>query len=712
MVLPAPPAHATPAEPHWFDKVVVAIDLSAHGVLTLVDHAAPSRLREAYLRLRVRDPATDLIVDVQRLAELPPGITVILAVTPSISSDALDWLNLNRPLVADRRLNIVLWCEDDAAAVLARGAPDFFDWISARVDCPPAPAAFAVADVKAAIRARAPGIAWAGPGLEETLTTVRPGRPIRRVAVASYQSMIDALTSREPGWLLLDGIDTEFHLRRLRWAMAETGRRVIVFRRASDYTLPGWWTVHAQHVPTANAVQEITGANGTSRLAALTGLDPSVIATVVSLLHAQVDVARLEDLLARALDLNTAQEDLARSSEWLSVFTERSTGMPSTACQALDAELEGHRGEDDPVVLALLAQPLDPELWTNLGASALDDGDPEVGTRWLTTALQSLPNDPSPAALATALTLRGVARLRSRDVVSARVDLERAHATARSASDTSLIAATATGLASLFLEQGEPRRAREFLETSLNASTKLEDETVAKLLDMLAWSAGADHDLTAARSYAEQALLIKQRMFPNEDDPSIATSLGALGGVMAAQGDLKGAQPLLERSLKMSETLLGREHPNVRATLRALAQLHYDSGDLVGARAYLDRVATVSRDTFGREHPETAVTFVLLGRVLAASGEMDSALEALERALAIQQKVFGGDGQLAGAETRRELAKVRVAKGDLTGAIENLQQALATLRRIHERDDQPDVAATLRELERLQALQRDVQRAD
>jgi hypothetical protein len=180
MVLPAPPADALSVEPHWFDKVVVAIELSAHGVLTLVDHASPSRLREAFLRLRAHDQATDLIVDAQRLAELRPNTTVILAVTPSISADVLDWLNLNRPLVADRRLNIVLWCEADAAAVVARGAPDFFDWISARVDCPPAPAAFAIADVKAAMCARAPGIAWAGPGLEETLAAVRPGRPIRR----------------------------------------------------------------------------------------------------------------------------------------------------------------------------------------------------------------------------------------------------------------------------------------------------------------------------------------------------------------------------------------------------------------------------------------------------------------------------------------------------------------------------------------------------
>ena len=73
MVLPPSPAHASPVEPHWLDRLVVAIELSARGVLTLVDHAAPARLREAYLRLRERHPATDVIVDVRRLAELPHG---------------------------------------------------------------------------------------------------------------------------------------------------------------------------------------------------------------------------------------------------------------------------------------------------------------------------------------------------------------------------------------------------------------------------------------------------------------------------------------------------------------------------------------------------------------------------------------------------------------------------------------------------------------
>ena len=715
MVLPAPPAHASPPESHWLDRLVVAIELSAQGVLTLVDHAAPARLREAYLRLRAHDAATDVIVDVRRLAELPAGSTVILALTPTVSGEDLDWLNLNRPLVSDRRHNVVLWCEGEAAAVLARGAPDFFDWISARVDCPPAPAAHAVADVKAAIRTRAPGIAWAGPGLEDTLAAVRPGRPIRRIAVASYQSMIDALTSREPGWLFLDGIDTEFHLRRLRWAMAETGRRMIVFRRSIEQTLPGWWTVHATHVPIAEAVHELIAAGGTGRLAALTGLDPAAYACAMYLLRRGVEAMRLEQLLATALDPRAMLHDRARPMGWAlaGLFTEHlPRGISVTAHRAFESDGARYEDDNDPFALELRGEPLDRERWANLGAAALGAGDFEVAIRWLTAALRSRPDDASPLQLAKILTPRGIAHLQAGELTSARMDLERAYSTLQGTTNASWIGASAAALGRVLWAQGEPQRASEYLQSALNASTEFDDETIVMLLNVLAMSLATERDLAGARLHLERALSIRRKMFATEDHPSVALSLGALGGVLAEQGDLVGARPYLERSLEISERRLGTEHPHVGTTLRTLAQLHLDAGDLPVARAYLDRALVNQRIALGEDHPETAKTLVILAGVLAATGDLEGAQAALQDALVIQQQAFGGDGQIAGAGTRRELADVLSAKGDLAGAIDNLQQALATLRRIFERDDHPDIAATLRELERLRALQRDLQRTD
>lgn len=646
----------------------------------------------------------------------------MLALKPPIGGDDLDWLNLNRPLVSDRGHNVVLWCEDDAAAVLARGAPDFFDWISARVDCPPAPAAHAVADVKSAIRARACGIAWAGPGLEDTLAAVRPGRPVRRVAVAGYRSMLDALTSREPGWLLLDGIDTEFHLRRLRWAMAETGRRVLVLRQVGldfDRSTPGWWTVNATQVPIAEAVRDLTAAGGTGRLAALTGLAPDACMYAGFALRRAIATERLEALLAATADPRGALHDLARHSGWTAtrVIREHDPGRTLVATRrAVESGTARHERDDDPIVSALRRQPLEPERWAEIGTEALQAGDFDVAIRWLTAALRSLPKDVSVQYTATVLTRRGRAHRLAGDLPAAHRVLGDAYDIARSARDATLIAMSAAELGYTLLDLGEPRLARECLESALSASKKRGDpKDVANLLDTLARALAALGDLAGARKQLDRALRIKRQVFLTEEHPAVAVTLGLRGIVLAAQRHLTRARRDLERSLEIleiSKERSGAEHPSAGVILSALANVERDTGDLRSARTRLDRALAIQRALLGADHPDVADTLVALAGVLADSGNLDDAIAALKDALVIQQAVFRNDGQIAGARTRQELARVLVARGDLTGALDNLRQALATRRRIHERDDHPHVASILSELDRLQRLQRNLQNTD
>jgi tetratricopeptide (TPR) repeat protein len=698
----------------------------------------PARLRDAYLRLRAHAPTTEVVVDVHRLAELAPGSTAILVVGPATRGDELDWINLNRPVLADHRLSVVLWCAPGATAILARRAPDLFDWISAQVDCPPAPAAHAVADVVATICARAHGVVWHGAGLEATLAAIRPGRPIRRVAVASYQSMLDTLTDSGPGWLVLDGITTAFLVRRLRWAMAETGRRVIVVRTAGLdldpgtpgwWIAPGWWSVSAALLSSAAAVNELVAAGcppgAAGRLAALTGLDPDACMYVCFAVRRGVPPEQLEALLAEVQDPRAALHALARKSGWAEarVIGEHDPGRSLVDVRhAIDSEAARRTRDGDPVAVALRGQPEGPEPWAEIGRAALQAGDFEVAIRWFTTALQRIPDEGSDgrsddrALIADLLVQRGRAQRLAGDLPRARDGLELAYRTAQGTRDAELVALSAGELAGTLLDQGEPQRAREHLEWALSASKQLRNSLEqASLLDILARALAALGDLDGAVKQLDRACAMKKRALRTEDHPAVAVSLSLRGIALAGQGDMVAARRDLRRSLEIldhSKQQTGIDHPSTGAILRALARIERDAGDLRDARAHLDRALAIQRTSLGAKHPDVADTLVTLAGVLTDSGDLDGAVAALDDALAIQREAFGNDGQLAGARTRQELARVLVARGNVTGAIDELQHAVITRRRIHGRDDHPELASMLRELDRLQELQRRLQRAD
>ena len=71
-----------------------------------------------------------------------------------------------RPVGADRGSSRA---EDKSRPELRRHAPDFMDWVSFRVACPEVYPAFWAANLRAAVRALAPGVSWLGPGRFETV---------------------------------------------------------------------------------------------------------------------------------------------------------------------------------------------------------------------------------------------------------------------------------------------------------------------------------------------------------------------------------------------------------------------------------------------------------------------------------------------------------------------------------------------------------------
>jgi len=86
------------------------------------------------------------------------------------------WLNVARPLFAERALRVVLWSKAKTTASLARHAPDFFDWIARRVECPATQPHHAISGLRAALRARAWAVDWQGAALDEAFAQPRAGR--------------------------------------------------------------------------------------------------------------------------------------------------------------------------------------------------------------------------------------------------------------------------------------------------------------------------------------------------------------------------------------------------------------------------------------------------------------------------------------------------------------------------------------------------------
>ncbi len=101
-------------------------------LLTGVHDAAAPELIALLLEESERAPCT-VLGTAPEMLDAPVGARVVL-VEPGPNAM---WLNLNRPVVRERRLTVLLWCHPACLESLKRAAPDFMDWVSHRVELPP-----------------------------------------------------------------------------------------------------------------------------------------------------------------------------------------------------------------------------------------------------------------------------------------------------------------------------------------------------------------------------------------------------------------------------------------------------------------------------------------------------------------------------------------------------------------------------------------------
>lgn len=116
----------------WLHTLRRSLFLGRKGVIIQIRQARPDRLAEVCEVLCAVDP--DLVV-VEHARDLPscvPGSLILLR----LRAEDLDWLNINRPIFAQRGWRVVIWAEGDLSVQLKFFAPDLWDWVSHRIDCP------------------------------------------------------------------------------------------------------------------------------------------------------------------------------------------------------------------------------------------------------------------------------------------------------------------------------------------------------------------------------------------------------------------------------------------------------------------------------------------------------------------------------------------------------------------------------------------------
>ncbi len=303
MVRPPPP----PAAPYgvaidpWVERVAGILGLAQGGVIVLIDRARIDHLRALVLALEASSGPVSVCLEPWEIEEVPHGATVVYEPLPSHARE----LNAARPLFSDRALKVVLWCSAETSAALARGAPDLFDWISHRVECPGGAPTFLLEGLRLAREAGAGGA----------------------VVVSDPDDGFDAALEGEAG-VVVHHEGGDVTIADLRIAdVIYPGAPFCAFVVDEYRHEPAWWSLDARTVDGLHGARAITGAWLSARALVGTRGEEAFLTTADQLARegAAVDAALTEDALLElalsrglvtreALDLWDAPAPLLRAA--------------------------------------------------------------------------------------------------------------------------------------------------------------------------------------------------------------------------------------------------------------------------------------------------------------------------------------------------------------------------------------------------------------
>jgi len=679
----------------------------------LVDHARPERLGELVRALLPIAPELEVHTEAHRLAEARPGSTLVLVPR---EEDA-DWLNINRPLFASRALRVVLFCTREVSVALSRGAVDFLDWVSLRLECPAGPVPYAVAGLRVALAARVPGIVWTGGDLETSFAAARPRRAFRRISAARpYEELVaEAKAAGRREWLAWTDVDGDFRLRRVRWAMAEARRRTRAILVEPAVRSPGWWEVHGQVAEPAEACERLrsAGAKHPGRLAALVDLEPETIQLLSGLLERGVGESALEEEILKETDPGAA---VGRLGSGRNLVTEKELvhgRAPFPAMRAFGAERDRMRrlygaelgaiaqrvsrgesvhpedaawwsacvrtlpaqerldgfGERGEVAEALLRHaPRTGQTWEQSAFAAIATGDMDVAHVWSQKTLEAEPKRWGAF----------IEVLRKQERLAEAESFLRRHLTADEQLSDVDRGWLHHQLSYVLFDQGRYTEAEGLLRRTLAVDEQVLDpkhRDYAASLHLLGLVLSEQGKNAEAEKLLRQSLAIQEQGLEREREPW-ASLLHDLAGVVEKQGRYAEAEKLLRQSLALNRKALGPKHPSRANSYHDLAWVLERQGRYAAAEDALRKSLAITKQSVGPQHPSYAASLHDMAGVHLRQGRYAEAEELLHQSLAITEQTAGKQALGYGASLH-ELARVRQRQGRYTEAEELLRQSLA-----------------------------------
>ncbi|WP_225408298.1 tetratricopeptide repeat protein [Stigmatella hybrida] len=655
-------------------------------------------------------PELEVHTEARRLAEAAPGSTVVLV--PRVE-DA-DWLNLNRPLFASRELRAVLFCTREVSVALARGAVDFIDWMSLRVECPSGPAPFAVAGLRAALAARAPGLVWTEGDLEASFAAARPRRKLRKVSAASpYVELLSAAKAHRGAWLAWTDVEGDFQSRRIRWALAEARRRTPTLLVSSSVRAPGWFAVHGLVMGPAEARARLeqAGAKWPGRLASLAELEPESIHLLSQFLEQGVSETALHEGLleesdpgcylgrlalerglstehdavrgkapppvVRALEKFPGQSRALRASELSRIGQQLKQGGKVTAEDAAwwsawlgartsQVDLEGVAPRAEIAEALLQQRQRTGLLWETLTTLAIATGDLETARSW---AQRTAAADPSRWS-SLVKTLHAEGRYPEAEA------LLRHHLATNEQMPGMDRAWIHHHLSDVLREQGKNAEAETLLRQLLSADKHLKgawDGDSAASLHLLALVLSHQGKQTEAEELLRQSLAITKREH-GEQNPDYISLLRDFSSVLEEQGRYREAEKFLRKCMALQERALGPLAPAYAQSLYSLSWLLQMQGQYDGAEKSLLRALTIQEQALGQQHPSYGASLHDLAVLRIRQNQLAEAEQLLLRSQSITEQTVGS--RHAGyAASLHELARVRMRQGRFAEAEDLMRQA-------------------------------------